>query len=233
MSPEQMCLSAIRRRMVCSMGRFRRPVLISGLALIGAVAALVIFTGGGSRTPAAQAAGPAENFPPLGDAAFISVGFGLNPMGDAGRKITYRELAAGAPSIPLPHSRFVGPASAGSVWTTTDRSLRNGGGVPWDKGHGIAAWVYYPASGIELSWFPYGHSFKPRRRVDGVPAFVFREEGETVTAQGEPTAVSTANVELAVGNHGLTLWGLRSKVSLKELIDVAKTLTPAPSSVSP
>jgi hypothetical protein len=229
------------------MGRFRRPVVFGGLALIGAAAACAIFVGGASGgssgcsctevhvamvelsvgthvltlegstrrvsfkelvdvaktltpsprtpgTPGTRATGGSAVSSATPGSPWLSVDFGSDPMGDAGRRVTYQELVAEAPFIPSPNSPLAGPTTAGSVWTTTDKALRNGGGVPSDTGHSVAAWVYYPASGIELEWFPGpGLTGEPTQTIDGVPALAQTLSGEDpIEAPVGPTGSSAS-----------------------------------------
>lgn len=151
--------------------------------------------------------------------------FGGNPFGGGAQQITYGELRAEAPYIPLPNSPLANAGNAGTVWTITAQVLREQNFPA--PGNGLAgAGVYYPSSGIELVWF-----FGPRdylgnstpeqiQTIDGVKALVLARVGTS----------DVAKVVLPVGDDRLTLEGLTPGVTADELVKVAQTLSPSPSS---
>ena len=165
---------------------------------------------------------PASSTGASGNAAGVWTNFGADPFGSPGRQITYEALAAEAPYIPLPNSPLANSDKAGSVWVIDEQTLRDM--VPDAQGNGVAAAIYYPASGVELVVYPGTVAFTGLpsdeiQTIDGVRALVQAPVGQT----------NLARLELPVGPHRLTLEGLMPGVSASDLLDIAKTLSPSPS----
>lgn len=157
-----------------------------------------------------------------GDAARLWTNFGGNAFGSDGQQISYGELVAQDPSIPLPDSPLANSQNVGAIWVVPEKVLRDEG-LPQATGSGLAAAVYYPSSGIELLWIPGPLPYASpdlTQTLDGVQALVLPRVGETNVAQ----------VSLRVGGHRLTLEGFTPTVTASDLVSVAQTLSPSPSS---
>ena len=218
----------------------RRRVVLALAACVAVASAAALFVAGAFNAPKHHlSSGPAGN---VGDAYYTWTSFGDDPFGSAAQQITYQALAAEAPDIPLPNTSLAGPDNAGSVWTISEPTLKSQG-LPEATGKGVAAAVYYPSSGIELMWFPgpvyyAGSTRDENQTIDGVHALVQTFVGQTFVAPVGPTGgtgcscakVHLARVSLPVGYHRLTLEGLVPGVTVSDLIKVAETLTPSPSS---
>jgi hypothetical protein len=165
--------------------------------------------------------GPTANSGVTGEGAYgleISSPNGSNPWGRAGRQIAIDELRAEAPYVPLPSSDLANVGDVGTVWVWDHTSDAT---VP--ENH-VAAAVYYPTSGIELLWARgrLDYSTLESRTIDGVRAMLIPREY---------TQLPLSTLRLPVGTgEVLTLEG---DVSMSQLIDVAKTLSPSPGDAEP
>jgi hypothetical protein len=157
---------------------------------------------------------------------------GSNLWGQHGRQISIADLHAEAPYIPLPSSDLANDSSVGTVWVWDHTSDSQ---VP--VGH-VAAVVWYPGSGIELLWTGSGLDYSglepgQEQTIDGVRAMVLARD-QTVGptgASGPHGALALSVLNLPVGpDHVLELDGI---VPERELIDVARTLSPSPGDASP
>lgn len=192
------------------------------LAGLGALFGLGALTS--STHPCTGASGPPGSGA-QGDDPYVWTNLGADPFPTGSQEVTYQGLIAESCRIPLPHSLLASPEKAGTVWTISEQRLLEIG-LPDAKGNGVAAAVYYPDSGIELIWFPGGLNTGATtpdeyQMIDGVQGLV----------QAPVPRSHLARIDLAVGAHRLRLEGLMPGVSVAELREVARTLTPSPSSV--
>jgi hypothetical protein len=149
---------------------------------------------------------------------------GRNPWGADGRKITIEELRAEAPYIPLPSSDLANDGNLGTVWVLDHASDST---VP--ENH-VSAALYYPASGIELTW---SHSCCLDYTDAGGSLMIDGVEGQLFGVAKGPTGSNPPDsiLQLPVGlDHMLRFEG---PVAGSDLVDVAHTLSPSPSDASP
>lgn len=198
----------------------RRRVALALAVCVAAAVPAAVFGGLFSSSNPAPTSGPN-----VAETTDIWKDFGGNPFGMGAEQISYDQLHAQAPYIPLPDSPLANAGNAaGTVWIITAEVLREQS-IPAPGNGLVGAGIYYPSSGIELVWYygphDYLHGSTPdqRQTVDGVTALVLAHVRQTDVAQ----------VTLPVGDNRLTLEGLTPGVSTDELVSVAQTLSPSPS----
>ena len=190
-----------------------RLALVVAACIVIAVAAAVF--GAFSGTSGERGAGG-----PSGDSARFFTDFGADPFTPDGEQVTYAQVLADAPYIPLPHSSLANPGNVGTVWAAQEQRV-------WPPGptEGLAVAIYYPSSGVELQVTPgrlnfAGTAADEQQTIDGIPALVL--EG------GKSYASKLSQVQIPVAPDQLLR--LEGFVPASELVAVAKTLAPTPGS---